>query len=94
MRQFMAVFALDQKHLFAAEKGCKIPHGQFAFAGSRRREFFVVGAGADGDAEADGNILKQQGAIGRGGCNFHASAKSGLGENVADLPVGAGLFDA
>jgi hypothetical protein len=34
MRQFMAVFALDQEHLFAAEKGGKILRGYPAFAGS------------------------------------------------------------
>ena len=94
MRQLVAIFALNQKHLFVAEEGGQIPHGQFAFAGSGAREFGVVSTRAEADAEADRDIVEQQCAVGRGGGDFHAAPKTGLGEDVADLAVRAGLLAA
>ena len=94
MRQFIAIFALNQKHLFVAEEGGQIPHHQLAFAGFGAREFGVVGARAEADSEADRHIVEEQCAVGRGGGDFHASPETGLGKNVADLAVRARLLDA
>ena len=74
MGEFVAAFALKQEDFFVAEEGGEVAHGEFAFAGAGTRKFGVVGTGADGDAEADGDVVEQKGAIRRRGGDVHASA--------------------
>ena len=71
-----------------------VANGEFAFTGTGAWELGVVGAGADGDAEADGDVVEQQGAIGGGGGDVHSCAETGLREDVANVAVGAGLLAA
>ena len=74
MRELVAALPLKQEDFFVSEKVSEVAHGEFTFVGARTRELIVVGAGADGDSEPDGDVVEKQCAIRRSGGDVHASA--------------------
>lgn len=60
MREFVAAFALEECDFFVAEEVRDVVHGQFGFASGWFGELGGLSAGADGYAEADGDVAEQQ----------------------------------